>query len=184
MYPERSGCLTKWEIKLGEHDIGYQPRASIKGRALADFLTKMPNDPRYPSTPTNGNVGHLQIPNQFASGCWTLYMDGESSKDSSWAGIILTNPQGDKSTYALKFKFKCLNNEVEIEAILIGLRLEGSMNVLDPKVFNDSMVMVNQMITKPRRHTYKSISLNLKNRSKNFQDLKSCHAEQRSRCLE
>ena len=43
MQPERSGRLTKWAIELWEYDIGYQRRVSMKGQALADFLTEIPD---------------------------------------------------------------------------------------------------------------------------------------------
>lgn len=36
--PETLGRLAKWAIELGEHDISYHPRTSIKGQALADLL--------------------------------------------------------------------------------------------------------------------------------------------------
>lgn len=36
--PETSKRLAKWSIELGEHDISYAPRTSIKGQALTDFL--------------------------------------------------------------------------------------------------------------------------------------------------
>jgi hypothetical protein len=36
--------LTKWAIELGEHDITYKPRVSIKGQALADFLVEIPKE--------------------------------------------------------------------------------------------------------------------------------------------
>lgn len=41
--PERLGQLVKWAIGLGEHDIDYRPRASIKAQALAYFLAEIPD---------------------------------------------------------------------------------------------------------------------------------------------
>lgn len=39
--PGTSERLAKWAIELGEHDISYHPRVSIKGQALADFLLEI-----------------------------------------------------------------------------------------------------------------------------------------------
>ena len=35
-----SGRLTKWAIELGEFDIKFMPRTTIKGPALADFMVE------------------------------------------------------------------------------------------------------------------------------------------------
>lgn len=43
MKPEASGRLVKWAIELGEHDITFSPRNSVKGQVLADFISEMPN---------------------------------------------------------------------------------------------------------------------------------------------
>lgn len=48
---------------IGEHDIVYKPRASIKGHALVYLLKEMPDDPEHPSVPTDDNVSNLQLPN-------------------------------------------------------------------------------------------------------------------------
>ncbi|GJS34009.1 reverse transcriptase domain-containing protein [Tanacetum coccineum] len=42
---------------------------------------------------------------------WTLFTDGSSCADGSGAGLILTNPEGMKFTYALRFRFDATNNE-------------------------------------------------------------------------
>lgn len=39
---ETSGRLAKWDIDLGEHDVSYHPQTSIKVKALANFLLKIP----------------------------------------------------------------------------------------------------------------------------------------------
>nr|GEU74812.1 reverse transcriptase domain-containing protein [Tanacetum cinerariifolium] len=42
--PDVAGRLKKWSIILGEHNITYRPRTSVKGQILAYFLTEMPGD--------------------------------------------------------------------------------------------------------------------------------------------
>ncbi|KAK2998990.1 hypothetical protein RJ639_024408 [Escallonia herrerae] len=38
--PDLSGRLVPWSVELGEFDIYYRPRPSIKGQALADFIVE------------------------------------------------------------------------------------------------------------------------------------------------
>nr|GEW23224.1 reverse transcriptase domain-containing protein [Tanacetum cinerariifolium] len=42
--PDVAGRLQKWSIMLGEHNITYRPRTSIKRQILADFLNEMPSN--------------------------------------------------------------------------------------------------------------------------------------------
>ena len=76
---------------------------------------------------------------------WTLYTDGASSSEGAGAGVILTSPTGERSTYALRFGFKCSNNEAEYEATLAGLRLAQSLKVKKIAIFSDSLLVVNQV---------------------------------------
>ena len=63
--PEMSGRLVQWAVEIGEHDIRYKPRTTIKGQAAADFIV--------------GFIG-----NQFKGAriseailpTWRLYVDG------------------------------------------------------------------------------------------------------------
>ncbi|GKF04769.1 reverse transcriptase domain-containing protein [Tanacetum coccineum] len=48
--PDVAGRLQKWSVMLGEHNITYRPRTSIKGQILADFLVEKP-DEAPPDTP-------------------------------------------------------------------------------------------------------------------------------------
>ncbi|GKD69959.1 reverse transcriptase domain-containing protein [Tanacetum coccineum] len=42
--PDAAGRLQKWSVMLGEHNITYRPRTSVKGQILADFLVEKPDE--------------------------------------------------------------------------------------------------------------------------------------------
>ncbi|GKF51900.1 hypothetical protein Tco_0148367 [Tanacetum coccineum] len=90
--PKVTGRLLKCSFKLGEHDIHYRPRTSVKGQILADFIMERPED-----DPSNTPMeDEEELPNP-----WILFTNGSSCIDSSRAGLILTNPKGEKFTHAL-----------------------------------------------------------------------------------
>ncbi|GJU94786.1 reverse transcriptase domain-containing protein [Tanacetum coccineum] len=95
--------LQKWSIKLGEYAIYYKARVSVKGQILADFIVKRPEEDS-PDTLME-EAEELLEP-------WILFTDGSSYTDGSGARLILTNPEGMEFTYALRFKFDAINNEV------------------------------------------------------------------------
>ncbi|KAK3017188.1 hypothetical protein RJ639_007839 [Escallonia herrerae] len=82
--PDLSGRLVLWSVELGEFNIQYKPRPSIKGQALADFIVKC-------TLPIDENESHVDQPEVFA---WTLYVDGSSNTKGSGAGLILKGPDG------------------------------------------------------------------------------------------
>ncbi|GJW62960.1 reverse transcriptase domain-containing protein [Tanacetum coccineum] len=109
--PEVAGRLQKWSIMLGEHNITYRPRTSVKGQILADFLAEKPAE-------ALADRSEKETPQEP----WTLFTDGSSCIDGSGAGLILTSPEGAEFTYALRFQFIASNNEAEYEALLARLR--------------------------------------------------------------
>ncbi|GJU64281.1 reverse transcriptase domain-containing protein [Tanacetum coccineum] len=104
---------------LGEHNITYRPRTSVKGQILADFLMEKPDE-------VLPDASVKEAPQEP----WTLFTDGSSCIDGSGAGLILTSPEGTKFTYALRFQFTASNNEAEYEALIAGLRIAAQMGVL------------------------------------------------------
>nr|GEZ87766.1 reverse transcriptase domain-containing protein [Tanacetum cinerariifolium] len=68
---------------------------------------------------------------------WILFTDGSSCTDGSGAGLILTNPEGMKFTYALRFKCDTINNEVEYEALIARLRIVKQIGV---KIFRQMLI--------------------------------------------
>ncbi|GJQ91327.1 reverse transcriptase domain-containing protein [Tanacetum coccineum] len=83
--PEIAGRLQKWSIELGEYDIQYRPKTSVKGQILADFIVERPKDDSLVTT-TEAEEELLEP--------WTLFTDGSSCIDGFGAGLILTNPKG------------------------------------------------------------------------------------------
>nr|GEX34187.1 reverse transcriptase domain-containing protein [Tanacetum cinerariifolium] len=124
---------TPTSIMLGEYNITYRPRTSVKRQILADFLIEMPGDvsQAVPVTVTKEEP-------------WTLFTDGSSCVDRSGAGLILTNPKGVEFTYALRLQFTASNNEAEYEALVAGLRIAAQMGVKNVQVNVDSKLVANQ----------------------------------------
>nr|GEZ38293.1 reverse transcriptase domain-containing protein [Tanacetum cinerariifolium] len=114
--PDATGRLQKWSIMLGEHNITYRPRTSIKGQVLADFLNEIPS---------NALQGTSVAETQEEP--WTLFTDSSSCVDGSGARLILTNPDGIEFTYEPRFQFAASNNEAESEALIVGLRIATQM---------------------------------------------------------
>ncbi|GKV20210.1 hypothetical protein SLEP1_g30368 [Rubroshorea leprosula] len=128
--PECSGRLIKWAVELGEFQIAFQQRSTIRAQALADFVVEC----------TSNQVK----PNSEAE-TWTLYVDGSSNNKGSGAGAVLTGPDGFRSEHALKFNFQATNNVAEYEALLLGLRLAAELKVKRLQIYSDSQLVVNQI---------------------------------------
>ncbi|GJY68356.1 reverse transcriptase domain-containing protein [Tanacetum coccineum] len=122
-------------VMLGEHNITYRPRTSVKGQILADFLVEKP-DENPPDTPV------VEAPQEP----WTLFTDGSSCVDGSGAGLILTSPEGVEFTYALRFQFTASNNEAEYEALIASLQIAAQMGVRNVHVSVDSKLVANQVL--------------------------------------
>ncbi|KAK3036388.1 hypothetical protein RJ639_032157 [Escallonia herrerae] len=81
--PEASGRLVNWSVELGEFDIQYKPRTTIKAQALADFIVEC----TLSEDPPKLVISEVTDP-------WNFYVDGSSAVGSSGAGIILISPEG------------------------------------------------------------------------------------------
>ncbi|KAF8105188.1 hypothetical protein N665_0162s0063 [Sinapis alba] len=102
-----SGRLSKWAIKLSEHDITYKSRPAGKCQVLVDFLIELP--PEFERD--------LQLP----SDDWILQIDGSSSLKGSGISIQLQSTTGELLRQSFRLGFKASNNEAEYEALIAGL---------------------------------------------------------------
>ncbi|GKE94977.1 reverse transcriptase domain-containing protein, partial [Tanacetum coccineum] len=120
---------------LGEHNITYRPRTSVKGHILADFLVEKPDE----SLPDLSVAETLQEP-------WTLFTNGSSCVDGFGVGLILTSPERMEFTYALRFQFTASNNEAEYEALIVGLRIVAQIGVCNVHISVDCKLVANQVL--------------------------------------
>ncbi|XP_004301757.1 PREDICTED: uncharacterized protein LOC101307997 [Fragaria vesca subsp. vesca] len=133
--PETSGRMVKWAIELGEFDLHFKPRTTIKGQAAADFIAEFipmnPDDPNQDVLPRNE--------------IWELHVDGSSNNKLSGAWIIITDPEGHSYEYTPRFEFKASNNIAEYEALIAGIQLCRELGALHIHIFSDSQLVVNQV---------------------------------------
>lgn len=73
--PDLSGRMLKWAIELSEYGIKYQPRLSIKGQVMADFIAEIPQS--------------SQLIEPCREGWWILHVDGASGSE---VGLLLQTP--------------------------------------------------------------------------------------------
>ncbi|GKU90939.1 hypothetical protein SLEP1_g4880 [Rubroshorea leprosula] len=158
--PELFGRLIGWSVELSEYDLKFQPRTTIKGQAVADFLVEC----------APAAVKEKAPEHPF----WVLYVDGAANDEGSGAGAVLLGPDGFKSEHALRFKFQTTNNAAEYEALIYGLKLASELKVQSIQVFSDSQLVVGQVngkceVRDPQLSRYTSVVNRLKSRFASFQ---------------
>ncbi|GAV68091.1 RVT_3 domain-containing protein, partial [Cephalotus follicularis] len=129
--PNTSGRLSKWSVKLGEYDVKFEARPTIKSQVLTDFVGD--------NTPTECME---ENPSESERGLWKLFVDGSSCIIGSGAGLVVTSPDGWTLEYALRFGFKATNNEAEWEALIVGMTIAKHLDVQKIEASSDSQLMV------------------------------------------
>jgi len=77
---------------------------------------------------------------------WYLEFDGSVNKLGAGAGIWIHNTQNNHTEgCAYRLKFRCTNNMVEYEALLLGLKLIKSLGAAKDSILSDSDVIIQQM---------------------------------------
>jgi ribonuclease HI len=126
--PDLSGRLVNWAVELGEFDLEFHPRTTIKAQVLADFIAEFSNLPKSQETP--------------AEEAWIAYVDGSSMKSWSGDGVVLITLDKEEIAVALKLGFPTTNNEVEYEAVIVGLSLEEHLGAKNLEIQSNSQVVV------------------------------------------
>ena len=128
--PEGAERMALWVVELSEFDIRYQPRTAIKGQIVADFIAEF--------TLKDGQ-GAEETPQ------WSLYADGSSNRQAGRARVVLISPEEDRIECMIRLEFHTTKNEVEYEALIMGLdlaRAAGAENII---IHYDSQVVTSQV---------------------------------------
>ena len=104
--PEASWRIIKWPIKLGQFDVNFHPRTTIKGQALANFIAKFTYADIAEVIGTTKEAKVTKVveergrenskPRERDTQQWTLYVDGASNVIGSRAEMMLIGPEGHK----------------------------------------------------------------------------------------
>ena len=116
--------ILKWDVKLGQYDIKYQPRTVIKAQVLADFIIEFTSPSSAPTlidTELGGNKDMEAVTEmeqerswkQFLDSAWKVFIDGSSTSKRAGAGIVLQSSEGLVIEQALPLGFKASNIEAE-----------------------------------------------------------------------
>ncbi|RVX23028.1 Retrovirus-related Pol polyprotein from transposon 297 [Vitis vinifera] len=131
--PDITGRMLRWVIELSEYGIDYQPRLSLKGQVMADFIAELPEARALDKEST---------PDDW----WSLHVDGASRLSGSGVELLLKAPTGERLEQSIRLDFPTSNNKTEYEAILSGLSLATTLNASKVKIHSDSQLVVGQIL--------------------------------------
>jgi ribonuclease HI len=76
---------------------------------------------------------------------WNLYFDGSVCSKGQGVGCVPISPHGATFELSIRLEFSCTNNQMEYEALLIGLEHLKDMGVKNVDAFGDSRLVVQQI---------------------------------------
>ncbi|RVW74826.1 Transposon Ty3-I Gag-Pol polyprotein [Vitis vinifera] len=123
--PDITRRMLRWAIELSEYGIDYQPRLSLKGQVMTDFIAELP-EKRAPDKEWT--------PDDW----WSLHVDGASRLSGSGVGLLLKAPTEERLEQSIRLDFPASNNEAKYEAILSGVGLAITLNASKVKIHSDS----------------------------------------------
>ena len=102
----------------------------MKGQVLADLVVEFsPRD-------EGEMVCHV--------GCrpWRVFVDGASSAMGAGAEIVIVTLERIRLEHSFRLGFRASNNEVEYEALLVGLKTILAMGAWDVEAYSNSRLVV------------------------------------------
>ncbi|XP_068344175.1 uncharacterized protein [Pyrus communis] len=126
-------------MALSEFSLQYVPQKAVKGQALVDFLAQHPS--LYGFGGNDVEISMMEIRDNY----WTMYFDGFSTLVSADVGIVIQSPNHSHWYFFLEFDFDCTNNQVEYEALIIGLGVLHDLRVTRVLIVGDSELVINQL---------------------------------------
>ena len=131
---------------LGTFDIKYMPRTFIKGQVLVDLVaefTELPLEEEVEKQGMDGKlVGMVSLQEPLSS---RVYVNGTANQRRSGVGLVLISPEKINIEKSLRLGFSATNNEIEYEALLVGMAMVQKMAGKAIEIFFDSRLVVRQV---------------------------------------
>lgn len=74
-----------------------------------------------------------------------MFFYGSCYERGSGAGVMLVTPQGMPMPISFKLSFEYTNNNVEYEALILGLKLAIDTKYEYLKIYSDQLLIINQV---------------------------------------
>ena len=127
---QATGQIAKWATELRPYGIKYEPRTAIQEQVLANFITEFTL-----IAPTQSDL--------LEGG--TLTVDGASNSKGSGIEMVLTTLEGSIIEQSYTLSFFATYNDVEYEAVIVGLRMTATHGVTELEVRCDFLLVVSQV---------------------------------------
>ena len=88
------------------------------------------------------SVGMISLQDPLS---WRVYIDGAANQRGSGVGLVLVSPKKITIKKSLRLDFSATNNEVEYEALLVGMIMVQKMGGKAIEIFSDSGLVVGQV---------------------------------------
>ena len=76
---------------------------------------------------------------------WKVYVDGVANQRGSGVGLVLVSPEKITIEKSLRLGFSATNNEVEYEALSIGMAMVQRMGRKVVEMFSDSRLVIGKV---------------------------------------
>ena len=113
---------------MGQFDLEFVSRNTIKDQALADFLVEFTNMPETDEAETKRK--------------WVIYVNDSSMEKNGGATVLLITLDGEELGSSLRLEFRTTNNEAEYKAIIASLGMALKLGAESVKIQSDSQVIV------------------------------------------
>ncbi|KAM1683702.1 hypothetical protein TB2_034359 [Malus domestica] len=77
-----------------------------------------------------------------------MLFDGYARADEKGARVVFMPPQTQVLPYSFRLSKFCSNNVAEYQALIIELQLAIDMEITTLEVYDDSKLIINQLLTK------------------------------------
>ena len=74
-----------------------------------------------------------------------MNFDGAARKEGARAGVLIKPSMGEPNIFSYKLQFKCINNVVEYEALVLGLKVLKNIQCQRMRIRGDSDLIISQV---------------------------------------